>query len=169
MKYTFKLLITHLIVFFCFTIATFGNDFKEGFFGVRITNGLNAPTSIAVAPDGRIFITEKSGRLRIIENDILLSEPVLEVVADDFGERGLGSIVLDPDFESNGYIYIYYTVKGRDFNRVERYTINGNLAIPGSDTTILELEPLPSITHNGGAMRFDASGALLIALSLIHI
>jgi len=152
------------ITLFCLLINTsFSQSFKEGFISKVIVNTLVSPTSLDIAPDGRIFITEKSGRLRIVENGILLDQPALEVNVDEFGEQGLSSLILDPEFDSNGLLYLYYNSEGENRNIIERYTINGNLAIPGSGEVILILDELESTIHNGGTMRFASDGSLFVS------
>src|SRR5687768_14004498 len=70
-----------------------------GFAEELVVTGLDTPTAMDVAPDGRIFVAEKGGTVRIVTNDgQLRSQPFLTVGADVFRERGLGGIVLDPNF-----------------------------------------------------------------------
>ena len=75
---------------------------QDGFIREQIATGLN-PTSMVSAPDGRVFITEKNGAIRIIRDDQLLDQPLLKIEVDDSNERGLGHMVLHPDFEHSGY------------------------------------------------------------------
>lgn len=133
-----------------------------GFNRLQIATGLN-PTSMVMVPDGRIWIVEKNGIIRIVENQILLDEPLLSIEVDDSNERGLGHIVLHPQFEQNGFFYLFYAVPGMKHNRVSRFTANGNKAIPGSEQIILELDELGADIHNGGAMIFGQDGYLYIA------
>src|SRR3954447_15195168 len=81
----------------------------SGFVETQVASGLRQPTAIAVAPDGRVFVTEKKGMLRIIENGALLPTPFLKVTVFFNGERGLLGVTFDPDFAHNGYVYVYYT------------------------------------------------------------
>ncbi len=134
----------------------------EGFARVRLAEGLD-PTAMALAPDGRIFIAEKHGTIRIVRDEALLSDPFLRLEVDNFNERGLSGIAFDPAFEQNNYIYLYYTVAGEGYNRISRVTANGDYAIPGSEEVLLELDPLSGTIHNGGAMAFGADGKLYIA------
>ncbi len=119
---------------------------------------------MVMAPDGRILIAEKNGKVRIFRNDSLVTIPMLSIAVDDFNERGLEGIVLDPSFEQNGYLYVYYTVPNNaHFNRLSRFQINGDLAIPGSETVLFEMDPLAAGIHNGGAMQFGNDGKLYVA------
>lgn len=121
---------------------------------------------MAVAPDGRIFVAQQGGAVRIIKNGSLLSTPFATVTVNSQNERGLGGIVLDPSFASNGYVYVYYTATTPILhNRVARFTANGDVAVAGSHTTILDLPDLiGAINHMGGAMHFGADGKLYIAV-----
>lgn len=135
----------------------------EGFTQEQIVTGLD-PTAMTIAPDGRIFITEKNGKIRIVRDGQLLPDPFLTIQVDNFNERGLGGIALDPDFDRNGFVYIYYTVPGENFNRVSRVTANGDFAVPGSETVIFDMDPLAGTIHNGGAMLFGPDGKLYISV-----
>ena len=136
--------------------------FPPGFAAVRLATGLD-PVAMALAPDGRLFIAEKFGRVMILENGQLRPEPFLEIEVDIFSERGLLGIAFDPDFEQNQYIYLYFTVKDSLHNRVIRVTADGNFAAPGSEVILLDLDPLSGPYHNAGAMVFGADAKLYIA------
>ena len=137
----------------------------EGFTEKRIATGLTAATAMAFAPDGRLFVCQQSGQLRVIKNGALLPTPFLTVDVDSTGERGLLGVAFDPDFASNGFVYIYYTVATSPrHNRVSRFKADGDLAAPDSETLIFRLDDLSgATTHNGGAMHFGSDGKLYIA------
>lgn len=123
------------------------------------------PTAMAFAPNGRIFVAEQGGRLRVIKNGKLLVTPFLRVDTDSSGERGLLGVAFDPNFSRNQYVYIYYTAKTPAVhNRVSRFTASGDVAVPGSEVIILELNNLSNATnHNGGAIHFGEDGKLYVA------
>src|SRR5687768_8648181 len=73
-------------------------NLPEGFEERRLLTGLDEPTAMTFAPDGRIFVTEKGGDVRVVKNGKLLDEPALSIRVDTYFERGLDGIVLDPDF-----------------------------------------------------------------------
>jgi len=139
-----------------------------GFSETRVATGLSSPTAMAVAPDGRIFITQQGGALRVVKNGALLSQPFLTVNVDSNGERGLLGIAFDPDFANNAFIYVYYTTASSPHNRVSRFTAsaaNPDVVAAGSEVQLLNLPNLSSATnHNGGAMHFGADGKLYIAV-----
>ena len=70
----------------------------SGFAETRIATGLASPTAMAFAPDGRLFVCEQTGRLRVIKNGALLATPFLQVSVDSNGERGLLGVAFDPNF-----------------------------------------------------------------------
>src|SRR5262249_14377167 len=117
-------------------------------------------------PDGRVFVAEQGGTLRVIQNGTLLTTPFLSVNVDSNGERGLVGVALDPNFETNGFVYVYYTVPGAGVhNRISRFTANGNVAAAGSEDVLLNLDPLSNATnHNGGPMAFGPDGKLYVAV-----
>jgi uncharacterized repeat protein (TIGR03806 family) len=137
-----------------------------GFTETQIATGLD-PTTMAFAPDGRLFLCEKPGRVRVVKNNALLATPFVDIssVVDNYNERGLMSVCFDPQFSSNGWIYLYYTRKEgtRRFHRVGRYTAGGDVA-SGGESVIIDLSDLGGAgNHNGGGMRFGADGKLYIS------
>src|SRR6185295_916074 len=73
----------------------------SGFTDAVVASGLTNPTAMALAPDGRIFVCEQGGNLRVIKNGTLLATPFLSVTVDSSGERGLPGVAFDPNFVSN--------------------------------------------------------------------
>jgi glucose/arabinose dehydrogenase len=149
--------------------VTFGGGIAlpAGFSRTVAASGFGALlTSLAFAPDGRIFVTELSGAVRIVKNGALLAQPFATVPALMGGERGLIGIALDPAFASNGHVYVHYTTaEGGAHNRVSRLTANGDVAAAGSEVTLLDLPPLSDAQrHNGGGMLFGADGKLFVAV-----
>jgi len=140
-----------------------------GFAETRIATGLASPTAMAFAPDGRLFVTQQGGALRVIKNGALLSQPFLTLSVNSSGERGLLGIAFDPGFASNGFIYVYYTTSTSPVhNRLSRFTAsaaNPDVVAAGSEVQLLNLPNLSSATnHNGGAIHFGTDGKLYIAV-----
>src|SRR4029077_4470254 len=110
-----------------------------GFSETLVAANLINPTAMEFAPDGRLFFCQQGGQLRVIKNGSLLATPFLTVTTDSSGERGLLGIAFDPDFPTNGFVYIYYTATTpATHNRVSRFTANGDVAVPGSEVVILD-------------------------------
>ncbi|MBK8046737.1 MAG: PQQ-dependent sugar dehydrogenase [Anaerolineales bacterium] len=123
-----------------------------GFIQDQVVVGLDRPTSFALAPDGRIYIAEKSGKMRVAVNGELLPEPFIDLSyeVNDSADRGLLGIALHPNFSASPYIYLSYTydppeIKDRNpsgarVSRVLRLTAdpaNLNVAQAGSGVVIL--------------------------------
>jgi glucose/arabinose dehydrogenase len=139
---------------------------RTGFTETIVASGLASPTAMAFAPDGRIFVCQQGGQLRVIENGVLLAAPFVSLTVDSAGERGLLGVAFDPGFASNHFLYLYYTATTPvTHNRVSRFTANGNVVVAGSEVALLDLNPLSSATnHNGGAMHFGNDGKLYVAV-----
>jgi glucose/arabinose dehydrogenase len=130
-----------------------------------VVMGLSSPTAMQIAPDGRIFICQQGGKLRVVKNGALLPTEFVNLTVDSSGERGLLGVAFDPAFASNHFVYVYYTVPSPLHNRVSRFTANGDVAVPGSETVLLDIDGLSSATnHNGGALNFGPDGKLYIAV-----
>lgn len=137
-----------------------------GFTDSLVAAGLSNPTAMALAPDGRIFVCQQNGVLRVIKNGALLPTPFLTVTVDSQGERGLLGIAFDPNFVSNQLVYVYYTATTPTLhNRISRFTANGDVALAGSEVIVMDLPNLSSATnHNGGALHFGPDGLLYVAV-----
>src|SRR5436190_15303388 len=141
--------------------ATLPANFTES----SLASGLASPTSMEFAPDGRLFVAEQGGRLRVIKNNALLPTPFVTLTVNASGERGLLGIAFDPDFDTNHYVYVYYTATTPAVhNRVSRLTANGDVAVLGSETILLELENLNATNHSGGSIHFGPDGKLYVAV-----
>ncbi|HYU97185.1 MAG TPA: PQQ-dependent sugar dehydrogenase [Pyrinomonadaceae bacterium] len=145
--------------------ATLPTDFIETQFASGFTN----PTAMAFAPDGRLFVCQQGGQLRVFKNGALLATPFVSLTVDSNGERGLLGVAFDPDFATNNFVYVYYTATTPQVhNRVSRFTTsvaNPDVAQAGSEVAILDLNNLSGATnHNGGAIHFGPDGKLYIAV-----
>ena len=137
--------------------------------GFQIQNqyitGLSSPTAMAFTPDGRIFVTEQAGSIRVISvAGQLLATPFLtlpSVRSDE--ERGLLGIAIDPQFASNGYVYIFYSPGNAAVSRLSRVTANGDRAVANSEVTIFEYGNF-SGSHRGGDIHFGPDGLLYLGL-----
>jgi aldose sugar dehydrogenase len=131
---------------------------------VVLTN-LEVPWSLAFAPDGRLFITERPGRVRIAQNGALLPQPALTV--NDIaatGEAGAMGLALHPNFSSNRFVYVAYTGRGAGggmVNRVVRYREAGNQL--GEPMVIIDNIGAANI-HDGGRIKFGPDGKLYLTM-----
>ena len=163
---------THLLALFAligFSSAVNAATLPTNFTETLIASGLSNPTAMAFAPDGRIFVCQQGGQLRVIKNGALLATPFVSLTVDSNGERGLLGVAFDPNFNTNNFIYVYYTATTPQIhNRVSRFTAsmaNPDVAVAGSEAIIFELNNLSGATnHNGGAIHFGPDGKLYIAV-----
>jgi glucose/arabinose dehydrogenase len=139
-----------------------------GFTDLRVVSSLTSPTDMEFAPDGRLFVAEQAGKLRIAKPDGTLAT-FLDISAkvDSSGERGLQALTFDPGFSTNCYVYLQYTKKATSstpvHNRVVRVTANGNTIVAGSEKLVLRLNNQTATNHMGGAIDFGKDGKLYIA------
>ncbi|CAN5627032.1 hypothetical protein BH11BAC1_BH11BAC1_21830 [soil metagenome] len=139
--------------------------YPTGFSEVLVASGITNPTIMTFAPDGRLFVAQQSGALRIIKNGSLLTKPFITLSVNSSGERGLLGIAFDPNFAANNFIYLYYTLSSAANNRISRFTASGDTVIPGSEVVVLNLDPLSTATnHNGGTMAFGPDGKLYVGV-----
>lgn len=123
---------------------------------------LNNATAFAQAGDGRLFIAEQGGTLRLAVNGTVQAT-VLTLAVDAQGERGLLGVALHPDFDTNGFIYVYYTATApTTHNRISRFTLSGTTAV--NEQVIIDLPTLGATNHNGGAIHFGTDGKLYVGV-----
>jgi glucose/arabinose dehydrogenase len=123
------------------------------------------------APDGRLFVTEDAGKVRIAKSDGTLATFLnISTKVDSKGERGLLALTFDPSFSTNNYVYLHYTKKATSstppHNRIVRVTASGDRAVAGSEKLIFKLGN-QSATNQfpqfmGGALDFGPDGKLSI-------
>ncbi|HEX6251092.1 MAG TPA: PQQ-dependent sugar dehydrogenase [Gemmatimonadaceae bacterium] len=133
----------------------------------EVATGLQQPVYLTAPPgDGRLFIVEQPGRIRIVKDGQLLSQPFLDITSlvSSGGERGLLGLAFHPSYPGNGFFYVNYTDDSGD-TRVVRYTRSANpdVADPASASLVLAVDQ-PFGNHNGGQLLFGPDGMLYIPL-----
>jgi len=153
---------THLIVIISIIALAYSltSAAAESYQVETVAENLEVPWGIAFAPDGRIFVTERVGNLRVIENGILNPEPIKILDVSGF-EGGLLGIALDPNFEENHHIYLYYTYNDffSTYNKLSRFTESNNEL---SDELILLDKIVGGSIHDGGRIKFGPDGMLYV-------
>jgi glucose/arabinose dehydrogenase len=126
-------------------------------------DGLNGPSGFDIAPDGRIFVLERSGLIKIVKNGQLLPTPFADLPSEATGDRGLIGIAFDPDFGvSNHYVYFYYT--GHDLlNHLVRFNADTDVGTEGPLELFRTSSP-SQLLHVGGTIRFGPDGKLYFAV-----
>jgi glucose/arabinose dehydrogenase/peptidoglycan/xylan/chitin deacetylase (PgdA/CDA1 family) len=187
-KFTIFLIIASMLASFLPPLPARAAIIEPGFEIETVADGLTIPTAMAFADDGRIFVAEKGGVVRLIKNGVLLPTPVITLSdINTFGDRGLIGIATDPDFQTNGYLYLSYSYEntpGSDFGgaktgRIVRVTVVGDVAAESSKVVILgtigggpgtpscenfpvgsDCIPSDSNSHSVGGLRFGPDGKL---------
>jgi glucose/arabinose dehydrogenase len=132
-----------------------------------VASGLSAPWAVDLAPDGRLFLTERPGRVRIVQlgpGGGLRPDPWATLPASTSvgGEKGLLGIALDPEFGRNGFVYLYYSYAatgGPTRNKVVRMRDQGGR---GVEETIVLDGILGNNAHDGGRLKFGPDGKLYV-------
>lgn len=138
------------------------SGFSESIFANDPANLANA-TSMVWAPDGsnRLFITRKTGQIRIIQNGVLLPTPFITESPYTNSECGLLSMVFDPNYISNHFVYVFITVSASE-QQIYRYTDSNNVGT--GKTLIMGGLPTRGVNHDGGTMGIGFDGKLYFGI-----
>jgi glucose/arabinose dehydrogenase len=144
----------------CCVLSAFRSP-AEGQTDVQVVaERLETPWAIAFAPDRRIFITERPGRIRIVKDGQLQKEPWLQIEVYEAGEAGLMGLALDPEFERNRFVYIAHSYRnsaGQTKNRLVRLReVSGKATID----KVLSDDARGARNHNGARVKFGPDGKL---------
>jgi glucose/arabinose dehydrogenase len=132
-----------------------------------VASGLDFPLYLtAPAGDPRLFIVEKTGRIRIVKNGAVVAAPFLDLSASVSGssEQGLLGLAFDPQYATSGRFYVDYTDRNGD-TRIARFRVSADpdVADPASEEMLLTV-PQPYSNHNGGQVAFGPDGDLYIGM-----
>jgi glucose/arabinose dehydrogenase len=123
-----------------------------------VADGLEVPWEIAFLPDGRALVTERPGRIRMLERDGRLRH-VVDVEVSALGEGGLMGLALDPEFADNGYVYLYFTTA--DGLQLERWRFEGGGLVRETGLVDGTIEAGP--IHDSGRIAFGPDENLYVA------
>ena len=135
-----------------------------GFTQATVVSNIPYVAGMAVAPDGRVFVAQqKTGQIRVVKNDQLLSTPFATLPVRVAYETGLLGVALDPQFSTNGYLYAYWTTSAAPgvHNVVTRFKAAGDVAAANSRADLIHL-PGPAQIHQGGMIGFGPDGKLYV-------
>jgi len=144
-------------------------QFPTSVYLTEYVSGIEKITEITHANDQRLFVCTQLGIIHIVdENAVILEEPFLDIsnLVDATGERGLLSLAFHPEYEINGWFFVFY-VDEMGVSYVSRFNVeanNANLSDPNSEKVIFRNEPDVSFLHYGGCLRFGPDGYLYISL-----
>lgn len=138
---------------------------------VQLAEGLGNPWGLAFLPDGRMLLTERAGRLRVLSSDgTQMSEPVEGLPAVDArGQGGLLDIALDPAFQKNQLIYWSYAEpRGDNINNTAvargRFVDGATPRVENVEVVFHQSPSLASPLHFGGRILFDRDGKMFVTL-----
>ncbi|TAF78021.1 MAG: T9SS C-terminal target domain-containing protein [Bacteroidetes bacterium] len=187
MKKIYLVSFISIAVFLCITSNTFAQNLPPGFTINKLAQFDN-PVSYTFAKDGRMILLQQTGSVKLYNNGTLINNNLITLDSVySQKEKGVLGVTFDPNFEANGYIYIYYTVNvsGNIYqgirlnntgspsnppvrNKIVRYTMSGDEVIRSSKRTILDLDIVPGfvtgVNHDGGALKFGQDGKLYLAV-----
>jgi glucose/arabinose dehydrogenase len=143
----------------------------------ELVTAVGQPTALAFTPDGRMLITRQTGTLRVFQNGALLPTPAITFpsasICTNF-ERGLLGVAVDPLFETNRFVYLFYTHRvdasscsgsTTPRNRVSRFVLPAtNVIDPASEVILVDNMPSPNGNHNAGDVQFGRDGFLYISV-----
>jgi len=143
----------------------------DGFQVRTIATGLTGCTAMETLADGRILVCEQTGTLRVVQGGNLLAEPMLKLAVDTYWERGLIGVTVDPGFPRAPYLYVcYVSAEPYPHHVVSRFTVDGDVALPGSEKILLAGDDQRKLGgripagHQGGALHFGTDGKLYIGI-----
>lgn len=150
-----------------FDIVTLANKSKD--------NSLAEPVRFAVAKNGDVYFAERGGAIKVVKTDGSISKvgtinvfPIGSALKKDAGasdEMGLTGLTLDPNFETNHFLYVTYQPPSPDVMKISRFTVNSYSLDAGSEKVLLSFDYHKNYCcHTGGDLKFDASGNLFISV-----
>ncbi|CCH54246.1 coagulation factor 5/8 type domain protein [Fibrisoma limi BUZ 3] len=122
-----------------------------GFTQRKLADKLKEVIELVHAPDGRIFMAERSGNVKVYQNGTVSTVHTVATTTDD--EQGLLGITLHPQFATNGKCYIFYTNPAKKYHYLDLITINGTNQVSSSER-VMQFDSIKGGLHNGGALRF---------------
>lgn len=141
----------------------------SGFADSLVSAALNTPIAVTGLPDGRALVLQKGGLVRVVKTGAVLPAAALSLTVCSQSERGLLGVTPDPNFGTNGQLYIYYTrvsagAPGGCVNRVSRFTMVGDVIVGASELVLLDNISSVNGNHNGGDLEVGNDGFLYVAV-----
>ncbi len=145
----------------------------SGFRTETIAEGINAGTALATTADGRVYFAEQTGYIRIVENEVVLERPMLDISdkVDTYWEAGLIGFQFDPEYPVKPYVFVVYVAKDPFMHHVvSRFTIKGESVDLATEKILLEGDDQATLgghvrgAHQGGPIRFGPDGKLYIGI-----
>lgn len=156
-----------------YSVALLAQEVPPGFITETVATNLNAATAMTIAPEGRIFIADQTGPLRVWKDGRMLAKPALDLSdkVDPYWERGLIGVTLHPDFPRSPYLFVVYVAKSPYTHHVvSRFTIVGDAVDPASERILIagddqsKLGGTVPAGHQGGIIRIGPDGKIYFGL-----
>ena len=129
-----------------------------------LSGPLTDPMELAIAEDGRVFLVERAGMIKLWNPETQRIEVVGYLPVHMVIEDGLLGITLDPNFSENNWIYVFYAPEGGAASRLSRFTVPNNRLDHASEKILLEVEVQREVCcHAGGSLTFDPQGNLYLS------
>jgi glucose/arabinose dehydrogenase/chitodextrinase len=133
-----------------------------------LATGFDLPTAIKFLPDGRMLVVELAGKIKVLPPPYTTPDPTPFLQLTNIGsagvQQGIYDIALDPNFATNHYYYIFYTLGTPNVDRLSRFTANATLTgtVAGSEFVIYQDGETANAEHHGGAINFSNDGKILV-------
>ena len=158
-----KKLINYLtLIFLCYN-----SSFSQSVLLESFGPSFNSPVEIKNAGDERLFVVEKSGKIKILnQNGSVNSTPFLDIedrVSTNANERGLLGLAFHPNYPENPFFFVNYT-NNSGATTISKFSVSANQDIANDSETILLEINQPYANHNGGCINFGPDGNLYIGM-----
>lgn len=138
---------------------------ESRFTKITLVEQLDEPMELEVLADGKVLFIERKGKLKLYDPDGLGARVVGSLSVYPENEDGLLGLAVDPMFDQNGWIYLYYAPSGPDsINRLSRFDFVNEQLDNSSEKIMLEIPVFRGCCHSGGSLEFDHSGNLYLSL-----
>jgi cytochrome c len=137
---------------------------EDRFVRTTLAENLDEPMELDIFPDGRIILVERKGAIKMYFPDRDTLETVCYLPVYKEFEEGIMGVQLDPDWQENKWIYLYYSLnEGGRRNRLSRFVFDENMLHIASEKILLEVPELVGCCHTGGSIEFDSKGNLYLS------
>ena len=142
--------------------ADVGGTIEGNYRKVVLDDQTSDPMQMDIAADGRVFYVQRGGAVRMYDPATDSSRDVGNIAINRGGEDGLLGIALDPQFDQNRFIYLFYSAATADENRVSRFTLVNEKLDADSESILLRIPSQHQCCHSGGALEFGPEGLLYV-------